>query len=66
MIMVRIHLVHGANDGMTTHLVTITPLKVLGADVLVGVLRALWQRRKMAPVLPVVIPQPVCIGASNS
>lgn len=50
---------------MPTHLVTITPLEVLGAEVLVGILGALWQRRKVAPVLPVVSPQPVRVGSSN-
>lgn len=52
--------------GRTTHLITITPLEVLGADVLVGVLSALWQRGKMAPVLPVFVPQPVRIGSSDN
>jgi hypothetical protein len=51
---------------MSTHLVTIAPLEVLGANVLVGILGALWQRRKMAPVLPVLTPQPVGVGSSDS
>lgn len=51
---------------MSAHLVTVTPLEVLGADVLVGILGALWQRREVAPVLPVLSPQPVSVGSSNS
>jgi hypothetical protein len=48
--------------GVSTHLVAIAPLVVLGADVLVGVLNTLLQRRHVAPVLPMLIPEPVGIG----
>lgn len=44
-------------------LVTVSPLKVLGADVLVGVFDALLQRRHMAPVFPVVLPQNPSVDA---
>lgn len=47
------------------HLVTIAPLVVLGADVLVRVLGALLQRRHVAPVVPVLIPQVVGVGARS-
>lgn len=33
-------------------------------DVLVGVLDALFQRRQVRPVLPVLIPENVCVDAS--
>jgi hypothetical protein len=51
---------------LSTYLVTITPLEVLGADVLVGILGALRQRRKVVPVLPVLRPQPVSVGSRDS
>lgn len=43
-------------------LVTVAPGEVLGADVLVGVLDALLQRRHMRPVLPMLVPQVVGVG----
>lgn len=49
-----------------THLVTITPLVILGANVLVRVLGALLQRRHVAPVLPVLSPEPVGVGAGSN
>lgn len=45
-----------------TCLVTVTPLEVLGADVLVGVLGALGQRGHVVPVVPVLLPQVVGVG----
>ena len=57
--------VHFNQLGVSTHLVTIAPLVVLGADVLVRVLNTLLQRRQVAPVLPMLIPEPVGIGASE-
>lgn len=45
-----------------THLVTVTPLVVLGADVLVRVLGALLQRGHVRPVLPMSIPQVIGVG----
>lgn len=48
------------------YLVTVTPLEVLGANVLVGVLGALLQRRHVAPVLPMLRPQPVGVGTRKS
>lgn len=47
-------------------LVTISEGIVLGSDVLVRVLDALLQRRHVAPVLPVLVPQPVGVGTSGS
>ena len=38
-------------------LATITPGEVLGADVLVGVLGTLLQRRHVGPVLPMLVPE---------
>ena len=48
-----------------THLVTIAPREVLGADVLVGVLDALLKRRKVVPVLPVFIPEVVRVDTGK-
>lgn len=48
-----------------TYLVAITPAEVPGADVLVGVLGALLQGRKMRPVLPMLVPELVGVGASE-
>lgn len=45
-----------------TDLVAITPLVVLGADVLVRILGALLQRRHVVPVVPVLVPEPVGVG----
>jgi len=39
------------------HLVTISPKEVPGPDVLVGVFDSLFQRRHVAPVLPMLVPQ---------
>lgn len=47
----------GTLSSLQQGLVTVSPLKVLGADVLVGVFGALLQRRHMAPVFPMVLPQ---------
>lgn len=47
------------------HLVTIAPGEVLGADVLVGVLSALLERRHVVPVLPVLVPQVVGVKATT-
>lgn len=47
-------------------LVTVAPLVVLGADVLVSVLGALLQRRHVGPVLPVLVPQVVGVGTSGN
>lgn len=48
-----------------THLVTVAPLVVLGADVLVRVLGALLQRRHVVPVLPMLVPEPVGVGTGG-
>jgi hypothetical protein len=48
-----------------SYLVTIAPLIVLGADVLVGVLSALLQRRHVAPVLPMLLPEIPGVGTSQ-
>lgn len=40
-------------------LVAVTPREVLGADVLVRVLDTLLQRRHVAPVIPMLVPQNV-------
>lgn len=47
-------------------LVTVTPLEVLGSNVLVGILSAILQRGHVAPVLPVLVPQVVGIGAGGN
>ncbi len=47
------------------YLVTVTPLIVLGADVLVGVLGALLQSGHVVPVLPVLVPQVICVGTGG-
>ena len=46
-------------------LVSVTPLVVLGTDVLVRVLGALLQRRHVRPVLPVLAPEPVGVGTGG-
>ncbi|KAL2273449.1 hypothetical protein FJTKL_04515 [Diaporthe vaccinii] len=46
-------------------LVAVSPGEVLGPDVLVGVLGALLQRGHVRPVLPVLRPQPVGVGAGE-
>jgi len=48
-----------------THLVTITPPEVLGADVLIAVLRLLRARDVMSDVLPVSVPAKLSIHASD-
>lgn len=50
---------------VVAHLVTIAPLVVLGADVLVRVLGALLQRRHVAPVVPVLNPEVIGVGTGN-
>ena len=47
-------------------LVAISPLEVLGSDVLVRVFGALLQGGHVAPVLPVVLPQDPGVGASSN
>lgn len=47
-------------------LVAISPLEVLGSDVLVRVLGALLQGRHVLPVLPVIVPQNPCVDASGN
>lgn len=49
-----------------TYLVTISPLVVLGANVLVGVLGALLQRRQVVPVVPMLVPQVVGVGTGEA
>lgn len=49
-----------------THLVTISPLVVLGANVLVGVLGSLLQRRQVVPVVPMLVPQVVGVGTGEA
>lgn len=51
---------------MAAYLVSAAPREVLGADVLVGVLSALLQRRQVAPVLPVLVPQGVGVPAGEA
>lgn len=46
-------------------LVAVAPRVVLGADVLVGVLDALLQRGHVRPVLPVLGPEVVGVGAGE-
>lgn len=53
----------GTLSSLQQGLVTVSPLKVLGADVLVGVFGALLQRRHMAPVFPMVLPQNPSVDA---
>lgn len=48
-----------------TDLVTIAPRIVAGADVLIGVLNTLLERRQVRPVLPVLVPEVVCIKAGK-
>lgn len=52
--------------GVLSYLVAVAPGEVLGANVLVGVLGALLQRRHVAPVLPVLVPEPVGVPASKA
>lgn len=47
------------------HLVTVTPEEVLGAEVLVRVLGTLLKRGHVRNVLPVLVPQPIRVGASD-
>lgn len=56
----------GQGNRKSTHLVTVAPLVVLGADVLVGVFGALLQGRHVVPVVPVGVPQPVGVGSGES
>ena len=46
-------------------LATITPRVVLGADVLVGVLGALLQRRHVRPVVPMFVPEDIGVGTGE-
>jgi len=48
-----------------THLVSVAPEEVLGADVLVRILSSLLQRRQVRPVLPMLVPQDIGVQASN-
>lgn len=52
--------------GFIPHLVTITPLEILGANVLVRVFSALLQRGQVAPVLPVLLPENPSVTTSQS
>ena len=47
----------------SAHLISISPEEVLCPKVLVWILDSLLQWRKMAPVLPMLIPQILCIDA---
>lgn len=58
------HFTSGQKDALT-HLVAVTPLVVLGPDVLVRVLGALLQRRHVAPVLPVLAPEVVSVSTGE-
>jgi hypothetical protein len=49
----------------TTHLVTVSPEEVLGADVLEWVLGLLLKRRAVGNVLPVLVPQTPCVDAGE-
>lgn len=55
-----------STNTIESYLVTVTPLVVLGADVLVSILGALLQSRHVAPVLPVIVPQVVGVGAGGN
>lgn len=46
-------------------LVAVAPEEVLGPDVLVGVLDALLQRGHVLPVLPMLVPQVICVDAAE-
>lgn len=48
-----------------THLVTITPGEILRANVLVWVFDTFLQRRHVAPVLPVLDPEIVCVDSTK-
>ena len=48
-----------------THLVTVTPEEVLGADVLVRVLDALLEWWEVLPVLPMLIPQVIGVETAK-
>lgn len=50
---------------MQTNLVTLAPLVVLGANVLVSVLGALLQRSHMVPMLPMSLPEDVGVDTSD-
>jgi hypothetical protein len=47
-------------------LVTVAPRVVLGADVLVGVLNALLQRRHVVPVLPMLVPEVIGVDGGEN
>lgn len=53
-------------SNLQQRLVTVTPLVVLGPDVLVRVFDALLQGRQVLPVLPVLIPEDVRVDAGGS
>jgi hypothetical protein len=48
-----------------TYLVTVAPREVAGADVLVGVLGALLERGHVRPMLPMLVPEIVGVGAGE-
>lgn len=52
-------------QNLQQRLVTIAPLVVLGPDILVWVLDALLQGRQVLPVLPVLVPEDVCVNAGS-
>ncbi len=56
----------GRGTSAKAHLVSIAPLIVLGANVLVWVLGALLQRRHVVPVLPVSLPKVPGVGTRES
>jgi hypothetical protein len=48
-----------------TYLVTVAPREVAGADVLEGVLDALLERGHVRPMLPMLVPEVVGVGAGE-
>ena len=56
-------LAYGAN--LQNGLVSVSPEEVLGAEVLVRVLGALLERLSVSPVLPVLVPLNVGVGAGK-
>lgn len=50
---------------MLAYFVSITPLVVLGTDVLIGVLGALLQRRHVSPVFPMGVPKPPSVDSGS-
>jgi hypothetical protein len=46
-------------------LVSVTPAEVFGADVLVRVLGALFKRRKVRPMLPMLVPKVISVDSAQ-